>query len=61
MLSLACRDIGLADCEFVATGITEEELWKKGSEHILKIHGTEDADITPQFKQKYRQYIKFIP
>jgi predicted small metal-binding protein len=59
MLSLACRDIGMVDCEFVATGNTEEELWKKGSEHILKIHGTEDADITPQFKQKYSQYIKY--
>ena len=59
MLSLACRDVGLTDCEFVATGETEDELWEEGSEHILKIHGTEDADITPQFKERYRRYIKY--
>ena len=51
MLSLACRDIGIMYCEYVATGETEEELWGEGAEHIIKVHGTEDAGITPQFKE----------
>ena len=51
MLSLACRDLGIMDCEYVATGETEEELWGEGADHITKVHGTEDADITPQFKE----------
>jgi predicted small metal-binding protein len=45
MLSLACRDIGIMDCEYVARGETEEELvGGEGAEHIIKVHGTEDAD-----------------
>jgi hypothetical protein len=30
MLSLAYRDLGIMDCEYVATGETEEELWGEG-------------------------------
>ena len=59
MLSLACRDVGIIDCEYVASGESEEELWKNGTEHIIKVHGTEDADITPQFKESYKRYIKY--
>jgi len=48
MLSLACRDVGIMDCDYVSSGETEEELWKNGTEYIIKVHGTEDADITPR-------------
>jgi predicted small metal-binding protein len=58
MLSLACRDVGIKNCDYVTSGETEEELWKNGAEHIIKVHGTEDADITPQFKESYKRYIK---
>jgi predicted small metal-binding protein len=51
MFSLACRDVGIKDCEYVASGDTEEELWKNGTAHIIKVHGREDADIAPQFKE----------
>ncbi|PWU78696.1 MAG: hypothetical protein DLM72_21225 [Candidatus Nitrosopolaris wilkensis] len=27
------------DCKYVARGDTEEELWKNGTEHIIKLHG----------------------
>ena len=47
MLSLACHDIRIMDCEYVARGETEEELVGK------KVHGTEDAEITPIFKESY--------
>lgn len=58
MLSLACRDAGVVDCDFVARGMTEEELWRDGTEHIIKAHGMKAEDITPQFKQSHKQYIK---
>ena len=29
MLSLACHDLGIMDCEYVARGETEEELVEK--------------------------------
>lgn len=58
MLSLACRDAGVVDCDFVARGMTEEELWKDGEEHIINVHGMKAEDITPQFKQSHKQYIK---
>ena len=60
MLSLSCRDTGAKVIEFdyVARGMTEEELWKNGTEHIVKVHGMKVEDITPQFKNYYKQYIK---
>lgn len=58
MLSLACRDAGVVDCDFVARGMTEEELWKDGTEHVINVHGMKAEDITPQFKQSHKQYIK---
>jgi predicted small metal-binding protein len=58
MFSLACRDGGVMDCDYVAKGMTEEELWRDGTEHIIKVHGMKAGDITPQFKQSHKQYIK---
>ena len=60
MLSLSCRDTGakVIECDYVARGMTEEELWKDGTEHIVKVHGMKIEDITPQFKSYYKQYIK---
>jgi len=57
-LSFACREAGVIDRDYVAKGITEEELWKEGKEHIIKVHGMKAGDITPQFKQSHKQYIK---
>jgi predicted small metal-binding protein len=60
MLSLACRGTGakVIECDYVAKGMTEEKLWKDGTQHIVKVHGMKIEDITPQFKHYYRQYIK---
>ena len=60
MFSLACRDTGakVIECDYVGRGMTEEELWKDGTEHIVKIHGMKIEDITQQFKHYYKQYIK---
>jgi predicted small metal-binding protein len=46
------------ECDYVARGMTEEELWKDGTEHIVKVHGMKIEDITPKFKHYYKQYIK---
>jgi predicted small metal-binding protein len=60
MLSLACRDTGakVIECDYVARGMTEEELWKNGTDHIVKAHSMKIEDITPQFKNYYKRYIK---
>ena len=60
MLSLSCRDTAarVIECDYVAKGMTEEELWRDGTEHIVKVHGMKIEDITPQFKHHYKQYIK---
>jgi predicted small metal-binding protein len=59
MLSLAWRDTGakVIECDYVAR-MTEEELWKNGTDHIVKAHGMKIEDITPQFKNYYKRYIK---
>jgi predicted small metal-binding protein len=46
------------ECDYVARGKTEDELWRDGTEHIVKAHGMKVEDITPQFKNYYKQYIK---
>lgn len=60
MLSLSCLDTGakVIECDYVARGNTEEELWRDGTEHLVKVHGMKIEDITPQFKNFYKQYIK---
>ena len=64
MLSLSCLDTGArvietdSECDYVATGITVEELWKDATEHIVKVHGMKIEDITPQFKNYNKRYIK---
>ena len=37
-------------CDYVARGMTEEELWKDATEHIVKAHGMKIEDITLQLK-----------
>ena len=56
MLSLACRDAGVKDCDYVARGETEEELWKDGTQHVVKVHGMKAEDVTQQFKDSHRPY-----
>lgn len=64
MLSLSCLDTGArviesdSECGYVARGMTEEELWKDATEHIVKVHGMKIEDITPQFKYYNKRYIK---
>ena len=52
---LACKDLG-ADCEFVARGETEEELFKAAAEHGAQVHGM--TDIPPEMIEKAKAMIR---
>jgi predicted small metal-binding protein len=45
MFSLNCKDMGQADCEFVATGETKEEVMQKAAAHAMEKHGMSEADM----------------
>ena len=47
----------MIECNYVARGRTEE-LWIDATAHIIKEHGMKIEDITPQFKNYNKQYIK---
>ena len=38
---IRCRDVGV-DCDWVASGETEEEIMKKVAEHAKKTHGMDE-------------------
>jgi predicted small metal-binding protein len=57
MLSLACRDVGV-DCDYVAKGETEEELWADGTEHVIRDHGFKREDVNEKFKAEHKSFIK---
>ena len=52
MLSLKCREMGTADCDYVATGNTEEEVLQNGFAHASKEHGMKAEDMKPEMRQK---------
>jgi predicted small metal-binding protein len=38
MLTIACRDAGVPDCDYVAKGETEEDLMKDAGQHAVRDH-----------------------
>ncbi|MSQ09667.1 MAG: DUF1059 domain-containing protein [Dehalococcoidia bacterium] len=42
---LACEDLGMADCDFVAKGQTMDELMASGAAHGKSAHGMTDAQM----------------
>jgi AhpD family alkylhydroperoxidase len=53
-MELSCRDVGV-DCDFVARGKTEEEIFKKAAEHGKKAHNMKE--ISPELLEKARAAI----
>jgi predicted small metal-binding protein len=51
---IRCKDVGV-DCDFVATGETEEEIMKKAAEHAKKAHGMNE--IPQELVQRVRAAI----
>jgi predicted small metal-binding protein len=54
---LSCRDVG-ADCDFVACGKTEEEIFQKTSEHARKDHNMNE--ISEELREKARSAIRDV-
>ena len=53
--ALACKDRG-ADCDFVARGETEEDVFKVVAEHGAQAHGM--TDVPPEMVEKAKSLIK---
>jgi predicted small metal-binding protein len=45
MKTISCREVGVADCDHVVTGETEEEVLKRGGENAKNVHGMKDEDL----------------
>jgi predicted small metal-binding protein len=61
MLTIACRDAGVPDCDYVAKGETEEELMKDAGQHAVRDHGYKEEEImTPEMKEKIRSHIRRV-
>jgi predicted small metal-binding protein len=56
MKTVTCREAGF-DCDHVVEGETEDEVMKRGVEHLAKDHGMKEDHITPGFKEKIRKLI----
>ena len=52
---LKCRDIGV-DCDFEASGKTEQEVLKKAAEHARKDHGIKR--VTKDYLKSWRKHIR---
>lgn len=55
MKTITCRDVGV-DCDFTASGETEEEVMRKCSEHARSAHGM--SEISPDLAQKVKAAIR---
>jgi predicted small metal-binding protein len=57
MKTLACRDAGF-DCDTIMNGETEDEIMRKAENHALKEHYIQPEDISPEFKEKIKGFIR---
>ena len=54
---MSCRDVG-PDCDFVATGETNEEIMAKVAEHARTVHGFDE--VPPELAEKATGAIKDV-
>jgi predicted small metal-binding protein len=54
---LKCKDVGV-DCDFVASGKTEEEVLKKAAEHARKDHNIKK--VTKDYLDSWRKHIRTV-
>jgi predicted small metal-binding protein len=55
--SLSCRDVGV-DCDFVACGKSEEEIFQKATEHAKRDHNL--SEIPEDLREKARLAIRDV-
>jgi predicted small metal-binding protein len=53
--TISCRDVGV-DCDFIATGETEQEILEQCAEHARTAHGM--TELPPDLAMKVRGAIK---
>ena len=52
-----CRDVG-PDCDYVATGETEDEIMTQVTEHARDVHGI--SEVPPELAEKARSCIRDV-
>jgi predicted small metal-binding protein len=57
MRRISCRDIGV-DCDFVATGNSDDEIMKACAEHGKKAHNMQT--LPPELAQKVKSSIREV-
>ena len=55
MRKLSCKEAGEVDCNYEATGDTDDDVMRKASEHALSVH---NHQITPDEDKKARSIIR---
>lgn len=56
--TLACRDLG-ADCPYVASGETIDEVLQDGVKHVKEVHGFTNEQVNdPEFVEESKAAIK---
>ena len=58
-MTLACKDMGMTECPFVARGQTMEELMNDAGKHAKEIHGYTDEQLNdPELMNTLKKVIK---
>jgi len=52
MKSLSCKEVGGMECDFTATGETNDEVKKKLHEHAAEVHKDKLEGMSDEDKQK---------
>ena len=56
MKEFHCKDVGMANCDFVAKGKDDDEIMKKATEHAKRDHKMQT--IPPDLERKARSAIR---
>ena len=57
MKSLSCRYAGF-DCDYIAEGKSDNELFRNAERHVFNVHGMKKQDFIPMFNEKMRPSIR---
>ena len=56
-MEFKCRDVGF-DCNWTATGNTEQEIMQQAAVHAEQDHGIKPQDMTEELKNKVKANIR---
>ncbi len=52
MKTISCREVGVANCDHVIEGETDQEVVKHDAEHGKNVHGMKNEDFAPELMEK---------